>query len=616
MDAIDTSIEVAEERREPVAWLTVERTGYIIAGLLAAALRFAQLGLRPLSGAEAVQALAALRFAGGAIEAAPPGTVPGLLTANVLAFTLVGSGDAVARWLPALAGVILALLPYGLRHRLGRGGALAASFLLAVSPTAVYSSRTLDGAILLAACGLAIVVGLINVADTRRPGALYLAAAALGLGLTVGSGIYTMLLILLAFVLLLYLQFRLRGQSPAWSSLQVAWSALRGEKGLPAKAGGVLAATLGLSAMTFVLHPAGVGHAADLLGDWVQSFLPEPGGQPLVYPLLLLLRYELLVLVLGLVEIGRWLAGRRTEQHEAVEAASLFPHTAFLAFWALAATVVILVSGHRPAGNILLVAVPLALLAGQGLERAWRWIRSSHLWFEAAVVALIALGLSVFLYLQVVAYVQSSSDATVSFAGLTLHAHSTYLILAGVGLLLLAVLGAAAWIWRGRSLLLSGGWLAALVLLGVWGFHAMWGPSFARAADARELMILQTTAPGVRLFAGRVDVLSLDSSGDATALPITVDAATGPVVEWYLRHLQHQQVVKDLATPPDTIAAVSLAAQDLPIGETFRGQGFALREHWLPWGLRGKDLVRWLLFTEAGPPVVDQQVVLWVKSEP
>lgn len=616
MDVIDTSIKVAEQRREPVAWLTVERTGYIIAGLLAAALRFAQLGLRPLDGAEAVQALAAFRFAGGAIEAASPGTVPGLFTANVLAFTLFGSGDAVARWLPALAGVILALLPYGLRHRLGRGGALAASFLLAVSPTAVYSSRTLDGAILLAACGLAIVVGLINVADTRRPGGLYLAAAALGLGLTVGSGIYTMLLILLAFALLLYLPFRLRGHSSAWSSLQAAWAALRDEKALLAKAGGVLAATFGLSAMTFVLHPAGVGHAADLLGDWVRSFMTEPGGQPLFYPLLLLLRYELLVLVMGLVEIGRWLAGRRTEQHEAVEAASLFPHTAFLAFWALAATVVILVSGHRPAGNILLVVVPLALLAGQGLERAWGWIRSYHLWFEAAVVALIALGLSVFLYLQVVAYVQSSSDATVSFAGLALHAHSTYLILAGVGLLLLAVLGAAAWIWRGRSLLLSGGWLAALVLLGVWGFHAMWGPSFARAADARELMILQTTTPGVRLFAGRVAALSLDSSGDATTLPITVDAATGPVVEWVLRHMQHQQVVKDLATPPDTIAAVSLAAQDLPIGETFRGQGFTLREHWLPWGLRGKDLVRWLLFTEAGPPVVDQQVVLWVKSEP
>ena len=172
MEAIDTSIEVTEQPQESVSWLTVERVGYIVVGLLAAALRFAQLGLRPLNEAEAVQALAALRFTDGALQAAPPGTIPGLFTGNVVAFTLMGSGDAIARWLPALAGVILVLLPYGLRHRLGRGGALAASFLLAVSPSAVYFSRNIDSAIVVGACGLAMAVGLINFIDTRRPGGL------------------------------------------------------------------------------------------------------------------------------------------------------------------------------------------------------------------------------------------------------------------------------------------------------------------------------------------------------------------------------------------------------------------------------------------------------------
>ena len=61
-------------------------------------------------------------------------------------------------------------------------------------------------------------------------------------------------------------------------------------------------------------------------------------------------------------------------------------------------------------------------------------------------------------------------------------------------------------------------------------------------------------------------------------------------------------------------AAVTLAAQDLPIGETFRGQGFPLRAHWLPWGLSGQKLVRWLLFTEGSEPAIDQEVVLWVTA--
>ena len=616
MEAIDTSIEFAERAEEPVSWLTIERVGYLVVGLLAAILRFAELGLRPLNEAEAVQALAALRLTDGSFQAAPSGTIPGLFTGNVLALTLMGAGDAIVRWLPALAGVILVLLPYGLRHRLGRGGALAASLLLAVSPSAVFFSRTLDGSIPVAACGLAIVVGLINLIDTGRPGGLYLAAVGLGLGLTFGSGIYTTVLILLAFGLLLYLQDRLRGPGAGWSALQVAWGMLRDEKGLWARAGGVLAATFGLMAMTLVLHPTGVGHAADLVGDWARSFLPEPDGQPPIYPLLLLLRYELLIIVLGLVEIGRWIASKRCEPHETVEASFSFPHTALLIFWALAATLVILVSGHRPAGNLLLVVVPLALLAGQGVERAWRWSRWSQVWREATLFALTAFGLGIFLYLQIVAYIQSSSAATASFAGITLLADSAYLILVGVGLLLLIVLGVAAWIWRGQHLLLSGGWLAVLLLLGLWGLKAMWGPSFARANDPRELMIVRTTSPDVRLFAEHLGALSMELAGDATTLPVTIDASTGPVVAWTLRDFQQQSVVEELHAEPGTLAAVSLAAQDLPIGETFRGQGFVLRERWLPWGLGAKDVIRWLLFTEVSSPVVEQEVVLWVMGEP
>ena len=125
-------------------------------------------------------------------------------------------------------------------------------------------------------------------------------------------------------------------------------------------------------------------------------------------------------------------------------------------------------------------------------------------------------------------------------------------------------------------------------------------------------MIMETTVPDVHLMVDRLEALSLQKTGDAHTLPFTVDAATGPVVAWYLRDFGQQRVVNGLAAPPDTVAAVTLGAQDLPIGETFRGQGFPLRTHWLPWGLWGRDLMRWLLFNEGSLPVVDQEVVLWV----
>jgi uncharacterized protein (TIGR03663 family) len=612
VEAIDLTVELAEKRQEATSWLTMERVAYGAIGLLAALLRFSQLGLRPLNEAEAEQALAALRFIQDTTQAAPAGTVPALFTANVTGFTLMGSGDAIARWLPALAGVLLALLPYGLRRQLGRGGALAAALLLTLSPSAVYFSRNLDSAMVVATCGLAMVVGLLTYVDTRQPGYLYLAAAALGVGLAAGPGIYSLILILIAFGLLLFVLDRLREGEAGWTAIQVAWLAARGEKGLLAKAGAVLAATFGLVAMTFVLHPAGVGQAADNLGTWARGFLPEAKGQPFIYPLLLLLLYEAPILFLGLMEMARWVVGHREDPQELGRPGSSFPHTAFLIFWSLAAIVLILVAGHRPASNLLLVVVPLALLGGQGAERTCRWINRRSSWSEAGFVALIALGVGIFLYLQLASFAQSAGAATVSIAGINMFAGSTYLLLAAVSVLLLIGLGAVAWLWRGFRLVLAGGWLAVVLVLGLFGIKAMWSASFAHTTDARELMIMETTVPDVHLMVERLEALSLQKAGDAHTLAFTVDAATGPVVAWYLRDFGKRTVVEGLATPPDTVAAVTLGTQDLPIGETFRGQGFPLRTRWQPWGLWGQDLMRWLLFHEGSLPVVDQEVVVWV----
>jgi uncharacterized protein (TIGR03663 family) len=615
---------VTEEPRLGV--LTVEKAAYAGVALLGAGLRLYQLGLRPLNEGEAVQALAALRFTQGATPVAPGGTVPALFTGNVVGFTLFGASDVSARWLPVLAGMILVLLPYWLRHRLGRGGALGASLFLALSPSAVYFSRGLDSAVLVATCGLALAVGLINYADTRRPGFLYLAALALGFGLSAGPGIYTLLLIFAAFALALYLSERQRGCEIGWSSLAVAWRAMRGDKNLLVRAGITLAATFGLAATALVLHPAGIGHAADLLGSWAQGFLPQVDGQPLLYPLLLLLRYEPLILLLGLLEASWTVLGRRgdprwpgrtvrSNKEWADHPGSTFPHSAFLAFWASTALLIILIAGHRPAGNILLVVVPLALLAGQGVERAWRWVTARSLWAEAALFAAAGLGLLVFIYLQVTAYSQASPTATVMVGDIALYTTSTYLLLAGVGLFLLVGLGAVAWIWRGGQTVVAGCWLAALIALSLFGFQAAWGLSVSHATDARELMIVQATDPDVRGLVAAVEKLSLDEAGDAHTLPITVDTATGPALAWYLREFKNQTKVEGLTAPPDTLAAVTLAMDDPPIGETFRGQGFALHAHSLPWGRWGKNLIRWLLFTEGDEPVVDQQAVLWVVSQ-
>ncbi|MGQ9598102.1 MAG: flippase activity-associated protein Agl23 [Anaerolineae bacterium] len=589
--------------------ITVERAAYALIGVLAAFLRFFQLGLRPLSEAEAIQALAAFRFSQGAIDIAPAGTIPALFTGNLLAFSLWGAGDGTARWLPALAGVLLVLLPYGLRHRLGRGGALAASLLLALSPSVVFFSRTLGGAILVATCGLALAVGVINYLDMGQTGFLYLAAVALGVGVNAGSGFYSLLLIFSLFTLLSLLDRR-RGNS-VWTT---AWRLVTGKRGVQVKLGAVLGTAFGLTATSFVLHLAGVSHAADLIEGWIKSFRPDPAGQPTVYPLLLLVRYEPLILLPGLLEVARGIGRGRATRQEGTPARFSFPLGRFLIFWAATGTFIVLIAGHRPPDNILLVVVPLALLAGQDVEWFCRWMTDRDLWRRAVSVLAIAFGILVFFYLQVAAYSLISPLSTISIGQLTLNSSASYLLLAWAAVLLLLGLGIAVWIWYGSELVRGSAWWVAVVSLALFGFRAMWGLNFAHAGDPRELMILQTTAPEVRLLVDRLEALSLTQSGDVHTLPVTVEVATGPVVAWYLREFDRQTVVETLSSPPETGAVVTLARQDLPIGEAFRGQGFPLRLHWLPWGLRGQVLVRWF-FMEIDPPAVDQEVVLWVESE-
>jgi hypothetical protein len=120
----------------------------------------------------------------------------------------------------------------------------------------------------------------------------------------------------------------------------------------------------------------------------------------------------------------------------------------------------------------------------------------------------------------------------------------------------------------------------------------------------------------MRAFVEEMEALSLEKSGAAHNLPVTVDAATGPVVAWYLRDFEQQTVIEGLTAPPATVAVVTLDVDEAPIGEAFRGRGFPLRSHWQPWGQWRQRLVRWLLFTEAEGPIIDQQVVIWVSNAP
>jgi uncharacterized protein (TIGR03663 family) len=122
---------------ESVLWMTL-----ILAGIVT---RFWNLGYRALHHDESLHAYYSWVFSTGEQPYVhnPLMHGPFLFHANALIYLLFGASDATSRFMPALAGVLLVALPWLLRDRkfLGPWGALAASFMLLISPSFLYYTR-------------------------------------------------------------------------------------------------------------------------------------------------------------------------------------------------------------------------------------------------------------------------------------------------------------------------------------------------------------------------------------------------------------------------------------------------------------------------------------------
>ena len=124
--------------------VTVESLLYLGIVVAAALTRFWDLGSRALHHDETLHSYYSWLYAEGyGYQHNPLMHGPFLFHANALMFLLFGATDYVTRIVPAIAGVMIVMLPWLLRGRnlLGRWGALAASALLLTSPTILYYSR-------------------------------------------------------------------------------------------------------------------------------------------------------------------------------------------------------------------------------------------------------------------------------------------------------------------------------------------------------------------------------------------------------------------------------------------------------------------------------------------
>nr|BBH95552.1 hypothetical protein KTA_37510 [Thermogemmatispora argillosa] len=178
--------------RRPSRGQVLEWVAYGVVLVVAAVLRFWDLGARPLHHDESLHAYFSLQLMLNILSYHYDPLLHGPFQFHAMALVyklaqLVGVPDqgvntTTVRLLAATLGTVLVGLPYLLRRSLGRVAAWLATVLLAVSPSLVYYSRFAREDIYMACFTLLLVVGLVRYVQERKLG--WLLVGVLGLGLS------------------------------------------------------------------------------------------------------------------------------------------------------------------------------------------------------------------------------------------------------------------------------------------------------------------------------------------------------------------------------------------------------------------------------------------------
>jgi uncharacterized protein (TIGR03663 family) len=179
---------------------------YVTFFVIAVFTRFYMLGARVMSHDESLHTLYSWNlYAGKGYQHDPLMHGPFLFHFTALMYFLFGDNDFTARIGPALVGVAMVILPYWFRPWLGRVGALAASFMILISPGLMYYSRYIRHDTFLDFFTLLMFLSFFQYMRTRANRWLYIGAAAVSLMLSTMEAAYIHGFIGITFILLVWL---------------------------------------------------------------------------------------------------------------------------------------------------------------------------------------------------------------------------------------------------------------------------------------------------------------------------------------------------------------------------------------------------------------------------
>jgi hypothetical protein len=589
--------------------LTVEHLLYAVIVAAAILLRFVGLGVELLSPVESANAWGAWLAANAQSVAGAPAPQSALLYGlQSLLFWIAGSGDILARAIPALVGAALVLLPWFWQAWIGRPAALIVAVIFAFDPWLMAFSRRSDATILsifLAMLALTALWQWRFQPDPRRS-LRWERTAVVAIALLLASGpvAWSFLPVLIAFALVYSKSsFQEAGNfQEAWRPQRSTWL--------------WFGVTLALAATGFALRGEAVPALSASLTVWVSAVAGSEGANPLSWPFLRLSIDQPLLMVFGVLGLVLfWI-------RPPVALAETRRTVIFLTAWLAWGVLLWLLPGRPPealpvAGIALAIAA--ATLIERVLERPWGDLTGLELFTLLVVQTVLLVAGSIWL----AALVDS-----------VIFNEQIWLTIGTVIALMIAV-----WvifgIWAGWRSTARVAAVFYAVLLGAWTLRGAWLLNHTPEMMQPDGFWRMLTSHEVRLLVQDVERLSSIRRGDPNQIDMQVvyDVSPDVVLGWHLREMRNLRHVRsvdaaqlDAARLP-LIAAPTLRNDSLPLPDPYIGSEYDIVYTWQPsmlpagggdglsaqqrWTDVQRPPLRWLLHRKVDSAPTVESVTLW-----
>ncbi len=341
----------------------------------------------------------------------------------------------------------------------------------------------------------------------------------------------------------------------------------------------------------FFLAPAGWGATAEIAADWLMQFGFSGGVVTLVEPILLLIRYEPILVLLSVVAIIWAVWGNR-------------PFGSLLSYWLLAGLVLVLFQNGVTA-NALVLTLPAFLLLGRVTDLILNTISSFWAWIMTGVVLLFgALVLT-----NVTRFLRVARNDPNDVSHL-------YLIL--IAIVVLSVV--AYYIWAvDDSAVLPGFWLGLMIFLLVYQWGTAWWLTHGPVQDLREAWVTQATDDDLPVMMDVLRNISRAATNSDNEIDI-LSTVEDPVLRWYLRNYEDATFAATLPTATTASVVITpIAEAEPPAGTDYFGSDFGIFQKYESLTPQNAssilDTLRWWLFHEAITPIEEERIILWVRAD-